>query len=417
MGEGDVTGWLADLKSKALENVVREALQNNPKLEVAAARMRAARWRSLRDGAERFPDVATKLGADQEFARAAGLGEWQQTDRYELALNLSWEVDVWGRLRDTQRAAALDAQAAAADFQAARLSLAANTAKAWCNAVEAAQFVELAERTRKNFAQNLESIVSKVNKGVPGVTALDEKLSRANEASARSRLESARQRLDAAKRTLEAAAGRYPSAEITASTTLPQISTAVPAGLPSALLLRRPDLLAAEQRAAAEQKRVQAAWKSLLPTFRLTAAGGSTTQEFSDLLDAKKIVWNIAEGLTQPVFRGGRLLADAKIAEEDRNALAATYADTALQAFREVETALAAETYLNRQISALRDYELQSTEAETMAQRNFDNGLVPFVTVLEAQRRAVDAQIALIQAQNARVQNRLDLYLALGGDF
>jgi NodT family efflux transporter outer membrane factor (OMF) lipoprotein len=402
-----------------LKSVVKQALAANPSLEQAAARLRSAKARALRSGAELFPDLASRVGSNQDFTRAGAQGipleGWSSTKRYDLELNLSWEIDLWGRLRDAERAAGLDAAAAEADFHAARLSLAINTAKAWCDAVEAAQLVALAQSTVVTFEKSLESIASRINNGVPGVTALDEKLSQGNLENARNRQAQAQRRLDTAKRALETLLGKYPAATVGLEQKLPTIIGSVPAGLPSELLLRRPDLRAAEFRAAAEQKRLQAAWKSFLPAFRLTGSGGTSSPELAQLLDAKQLAANLAQGLTQPIFRGGRLLAEVEISRADRDALAAAYTQSALQAFQEVETALAGESYLLRQLEALRRYETISGEAESMAQQNYENAQVTFITVLEAQRRSVEAKEALIQAENARLQNRLNLYLALGG--
>jgi outer membrane protein, multidrug efflux system len=413
-----VSGWVAKFGSAELSALVREAMAANPTLQEAAARLRSARWRAIQQGAERFPDLAARLGAGEDFSKAPpDLRSWQSESRFDLALNFAWEVDVWGRVRDQSAAAALLHDAAKADFQAARLSLAANTAKAWGNAVETTQLAALAGRTVENFEKSLASLVSRINNGVPGVTALDEKLSRANLASARSQLAAAQRREDAARRSLETVAGRYPAGKITPSVALPNISQSVPAGLPAQLLLRRPDLRAAEIRAAAQQKEVSASWKQLLPALRLTSSLGTSSAELQDILDPQRLVASIAGALGQPIFQGGRLKAEARIAESERDALASRYADTALQAFREVETALAAEVYLRRQVEALREFAKQSREAETMAQLNYEKAQVTFVTVLEAQRRAVDSQEALIQAENARIQNRIDLHLALGGDW
>ncbi len=413
-----VDGWVPRLGSGSLTSLVRQALAENPNLKQAAARMQGARWRSVQQGAERFPDLAARLGGGTDISKIApALAEWQSSTKYDLALNFSWELDVWGRLRSQAASAKLEADAAEADFQAARLSLAANTVKAWGNLVETTQLAALADRTVENFEKSLASLEAKVTRGVPGVTALDEKLSRASLASALSQAAATQRRQDAARRTLEAILGSYPAGKISSETKLPTISATIPAGLPSQLLLRRPDVRAAEFRVAAAVAEADAAWKQLLPGIRLTGSGGTSSSQLAELLDPKLLTANLASSLAQPIFNAGRLKAGAKLAESDRDALAAGYAETSLQAFREVETALAAEVYLRNQVQALREYARHSSEAESMALENYDKAQVTFVTVLEAQRRAVDSQEALIQAENALLQNRADLHLAIGGDW
>ena len=243
-------GWLDDLPSKRLKKLIVEALDHNYDLKAAAARMRAARARSVIEGAERFPQVrgvqdsSRRLTVDPENVR-------QRSNDFGLALNLSWEIDLWGRLRDLSAASARDADAVEADYRAARLSLAANTAKAWFNAIETELQVVLARDTLTSFNNNLDIIQRAFEAGVDdpgGDNALDLRLARANSAGAENQLALAKRNRDAAARSLETLLGRYPANEVQVANDLPSLRRKVPAGLPSELLLRRPDLIAAELR-------------------------------------------------------------------------------------------------------------------------------------------------------------------------
>ena len=253
-------GWLEDLPKSQVKKLVDEAIEHNYDLRAAAARMRAARARSVIEGAERFPQVR----ASQDSARFLTVDQNDQRQRandFGLSLNLSWEIDLWGRLRDISRAADLDAAAAASDFRAARLSLAANTAKAWFNTVETELPVELARDTVKSFRDNLDIIQRAFDAGVDepgGDNALDLRLARANVAGAESQLAFSQRNRDAAARSLETLLGRYPANAVRVAKRLPSIRRRVPAGLPSELLLRRPDLIAAESRLAARGLQVSA---------------------------------------------------------------------------------------------------------------------------------------------------------------
>ena len=150
-------GWLKDLPSAQLGKLVDEALHRNHDLQAAAARMRAARARGVIAGADRLP----QLRANQDASRTLSVGPddlRQRANDFGLALNLSWEIDLWGRLRDAASAAEREATAAEFDYRAARLSLAGNTAKAWFNATEAELQVELARDTLTSFQNNLDII-------------------------------------------------------------------------------------------------------------------------------------------------------------------------------------------------------------------------------------------------------------------
>ena len=211
--------------------------------------------------------------------------------------------------------------------------------------------------------------------------------------------------------------GRYPSDQLALNPELPALKRGVPAGLPSLLLSRRPDLVAAERRLAASDQRLLEARKSLLPSISLTASGGASTSELRDLLDPEQTVWNLAGNLAQPLFQSGRLLNDVKRSRANREEAIMVYGQTVLQAFLEVEDALAAENYLAAQEIALRSSAEESIEAEKLALEEYGKGLAGIITVLESQRRSFNAQSSLIQVSSQRLQNRLDLYLALGGDF
>ena len=212
--------------------------------------------------------------------------------------------------------------------------------------------VDLAEETVRSFEANLGTVEQRFRAGI--TRALDLRLTRANVANAQSNLASRRRQRDVAVRGLEVLLGRYPSYDLGISVALPVIGKRIPAGLPSGLVSRRPDILAAEKRLAAAEQRVGEAKKARLPAIRLTSSGGTSTDEFGELLNTDFKVWSLASGITQPIFQGRRLKANMKRSQAEHERAWATYSQQVLTAFREVETALAAEAYLTVQESALR---------------------------------------------------------------
>jgi outer membrane protein, multidrug efflux system len=439
-----VTGWLDDFDSRQLKAVVLEAAQRNPDLQALAARLRAAKGRAVLAGADRFPSVSGALDARRaerfetkevpqqptatgtagatnttttQTATTQTIQIKEFTDQLELGLNLSWEIDLWGRLRNRARAGYADYQAVEADFESARLSLAANTAKSWLNVTESERLFELAEKTVASFGETLKSVESTYDRGINDVTAVELALSRSNVASARSNLEARKRERDAAKRSLETLLGYYPRATIESSTELPKLKRSIPVGLPSELLVRRPDIRAVERRYAAAIERVAESRKALLPAVRLTGSTGTSSADFAKLFNRDLLLSTIAGSLSQAIFEGGRLRENVAISKAEQDELAHDYTSAALGAFREVETALAAEQYLEAQAEALREASKEAVFAEDRALSRFQSGLVTFITLLESQRRAFDSRSALIRVENQRLQNRIDLYLALGGDF
>ena len=206
-------------------------------------------------------------------------------------------------------------QASQAEFNAARQSLAAQVTKRWFNCIEAQQQVRLAEKTAHSYRTQLNSISARLQRGLS--QGLDLRRMRSQSASAEAELEMRRSTLDRSTRQLEILLGRYPSASATSAADLPALPAAIPAGLPAELLTRRPDLLAAERRLAAADKTWQSSRKQRLPAIRLTAAGGTASQDFNNLLDHKFSVWSLAAQLTQPLFQGGRIRASIDRAPRD----------------------------------------------------------------------------------------------------
>jgi len=411
-------GWLADFGDARLESLVAEAVTANHDLTAAAARLSAAREQARIAGAARLPEIDLGLSAARSKRAPSGLSasSARAVTSYGLDASASWEIDVWGRIRAGSQATIRDFEAAHADWRGARLSLAAEVARDWFLLAETHAQEQLASRTVASFQRSLDVVEERYRAGLS--TALDMHLARENAATAESNLAMRRQVRDAAARALETLLGRYPLAGIAAAElSLPRLSRDIPAGIPSDLLGRRPDLVAGEKRFEAASARVSEARRVRLPSLKLTAAGGTASDTLRNLLDWDYLVWSIVSDLTQPLFTGGRLSAELALAEaRDREAIE-LYAQAILNAFREVESALAAETYLTEQEQALAKASAEAGEAADLALDSYGRGLADMVTLLEAQRRAFTAESTYLRTARERLDNRVNLYLALGGDF
>ena len=417
-------GWLRELGDPQLESLVAEAIEYNRDLLAAAARLSGAYEGTIIGGAARLPSFTTSGSASHARSRtqdtAGDLRPFVTAENARLSLTASWEIDLWGRLADLHHAAIEDYQAESADYRGARLSLAANTARAWLNLITAYQQVDLAHETLASFQKNFQITERNYRAGDPTTSSLAVSFGGNQVASAQRGLIARELGRDEAKRSLEVLLGRYPAAAIEGRTELPTLTRDVPAGLPWELMMRRPDLVAAAADLRASALRAEAAQKDLRPSLSLTS-GGSSTATGGDLLDLIRepdaIALNVATSITQPLYRGGSLKARARQALARNEAAIAFFSSIALRAFREVESALAAEHSLAAQETYLTKERQQATLAESQAMREYSQGLVDILSVLEAQRRAFNARSAMISLKNQRIQNRIDLYLALGGDF
>jgi NodT family efflux transporter outer membrane factor (OMF) lipoprotein len=287
--------------------------------------------------------------------------------------------------------------------------------KAWFAAAEASQQLALAEATVESFTRSTGQVRERYEAGIR--PSLDLRLSMANLAGAEALLKQRRQQLDAGIRQLEVLLGLYPGRELQIPKELPDTPAPIPAGLPADLVARRPDLTAAERRLAASDERYEAARRDLYPRISLTASTGTSSTGLKDLVDGDFSVWSLAFNILQPIFQGGRLRAAVDLAEAGADEALINYAGAALRAYSEVETALAAEEYLAERETDLARAAEQSRAAERLSEQRYGTGLESFITVLESQRRALQADGEWIAARRQRLENRVDLYLALGGGF
>ena len=411
------TSWIHTFRDDRLEEIVDEVLVNNPSLQAAAARLDAARERTVPARAARLPSINAQ-GNTLRSRDGRGPAPDVLRSNYRLSLNLDWEIDLWGRLKDLDDASQADLEEATAVFRGARLSLAGNAAKAWFDYITTIQLLELAVTTRDSFQRNLRITERNYKAGDETVSPLSVQLSRSTVAAAERALIRARLNRDEAARSLEVLLGRYPSAAVAGRAKLPALPGAVPAGLPSELLSRRPDLVAAEAELRASAHRADAAYKDLLPSLGLNASGVTTSDALRQiLLDPEYIVWSVATSLVQQVYQGGEPVAAAREALANNEVAIWTFSDVALVAFQDVESALATERSLAEQQAFLEVELKQANLALGQAEREYSEGLVGILELLEAQRRAVSANTDMIELRNQRLRNRVDLHLALGGDF
>jgi NodT family efflux transporter outer membrane factor (OMF) lipoprotein len=296
--------------------------------------------------------------------------------------------------------------------------LAANVVKSALILVESTEQVRLSEENVKTRSTHLQIVERTLERGLDSDrAALDVSLSRADLARAEETLASRKRFSDDARRTLELLLGAYPAGKEPGLSSLPELKRNVPAGLPSEMLLRRPDIRAAERRLESSLREESAAKKAFLPSFNLTGGTGLSTEDLSFLIDQGSVVWSVAGNVAQQIFQGGRIKANVDLARARYEEALGQYASTASTAFKEVETALAAEAFLREQESALETASVEATRSVKLAAGQYERGLVDILTLLDAQRRAFDARSSLAAVKAQRLTNRANLHLALGGEF
>lgn len=407
--------WLNDFSDSELNSLVEEALIQNPTIQSLLAGVSIAKDQTWLSWSALWPKTNAGLKASRNKRSNAGGFSVSSTrnDNFGFTLDFLWEIDLWYKLGNELEATEHEKTAAESDLQAAQLSLAANIAKTWFDSIVTVQQVKLADKTIKSFNSALEIIEQGYIRGL--YQALDVRLARTNLFNAKGKKENFLKIQDQTIRTLEALLGRYPSANLLIPDQLPVLSTAMPNSVPASLLERRPDIIAAAERFFASDQRMLKARKNMLPTIQLSGSGGTSTQKVEEIFNPEFLIWNLAGNLTQPLFHGAQLFAERSQAEARVKQAAANYAQVVLQAFQEVEITMAAEKWLVNQEKFL-SYEVEeSLEAKFLAEEAYVTGLTDIITLLDAQRRAFDSESSLLEMRKQRLQNRINLYLALGG--
>jgi outer membrane protein, multidrug efflux system len=408
-GTGGITdNWLTTFRDDQLSAAVAEAIANNADLRVGAARVEQAQLYAKLAGATLYPSVdllargGAKMSGDNSGLKGA-------------VLSMTWEIDLWGRVRYGRAAAVADATSTEADFEYARQSMAAVVARSWFLATEAGLQAEVARATIQGGEELVRLAQSRAQVGVGNDE--DVYVARANVGTYRDTLRQIELSHEQAIRALELLLGRYPAAAAAVTAQLPNQPPPVPAGLPSELLERRPDVTAAERRVAAAFNRIQEAKAARLPSIALTSGVSAISSDLFVLKDHDNPVWNVGARLLAPVFKGGALKTQVEIRTAEQKQAIAAYASVGLRAFGEVENALASEFAAREREQILTQTLADSQRALEIVQNQYKVGSTDLRFVTQRQLALSATQSALVRMQAEQRVQRVNVHLALGGSF
>ena len=406
--EAAADNWLAGFGDPQLAAAVEEAIAHNADLRVGAARVEQALLHAKLAGAKLYPSVDL-------LARGGGKMSGDNSGLTGAALTVGWELDLWGRVRYGRAAAAATAASAQADFEFARQSIAARVARSWFLAIEAGLQAELARRTIGDAESLVRLAQDRVRVGVGNDE--DVYVTRANVGMYQDSLRQIELAREQALRALENLLGRYPSGAASVPARLPAQPNDIPAGLPSQLLERRPDVIAAERRVAAAFNRIGEAKAARLPIIGLTAGVSAISSDLFVLQNRDNPVWNLGANLLAPIYKGGALKTQVEIRTAEQKEAVAGYAAVGLQAFGEVEAALSAEFAARQREQILTGTLADNRRALEIVQTQFKIGSTDLRFVTQRQLAFLSTESALIRVQAEQRVQRVNLHLALGGNF
>lgn len=337
------------------------------------------------------------------------------SDNYNSTLAMQWEIDIWGKLRNQRKAAFKNYEATNNELAYLRFSLSMQFATSYYSAVESEMQFSLAEEITASLKGVRDVVSERYGRGL--TSSLDLRLAESSLANSKLQLVDRSIQKNRTLRNLESLLGKYPSATIKVSKELPVSIPSISAGIPSELVKRRPDVIAAINKIEAASYEHAQSKRNLFPSFSLTASGGTSASELKDVLNGDYSVWNLGANISAPIFQGNRLKNNVYLKEAQFNLAELDALKIMIRAFSEVEQALFIQHQIIAQLDAVKTAEEQAKAAYDLAFDRYQKGLVDLVTVLNSQNQWRNSQSIKISIQNLHVNSYTSLLLALGGKF
>lgn len=413
--------WWTLFSDPVLDRLVEEALQHNYDVQAAAARILEAEALLGITEADRYPVVTAEGGASRNRVSQATDIPLSQASRmqnsFRVTLNASYEADIWGKYRRASDAARAELLAAQDARDTVLLTLAADVAQQYFNLLATDAQVAVLRNVLQSRVDSLALLRMRNNAGL--VSDYEIRQAEAEEASVRSQLAGAVKAQENLQAVLAILLGRSPREVMEGQVDRGMVGAMqalwVPDGLPSELLLRRPDIREAEQNLLAEDARIGVARAEYFPAISLTAYLGSESATLGELFSGPAGIFRFALGLSQPIFNAGRLKYSVKAAEARREQAIAAYKKAVANAFGDVRTALSNQAAARAVLQAESERIAALVDAQRLANMRYEGGVSSRLEVLDADRQLLQAQLARVDAENAQRAAVVSLFKALGG--
>ncbi|WP_313954013.1 efflux transporter outer membrane subunit [Accumulibacter sp.] len=407
------TPWWKQFDDPVLDELVTTALRNNHDLLIASARIEefAGRYGIVR--AELFPQVGASYEASRQRSTLPGASSPSTYNSYQAMIAASWEIDIWGRIRRLNEAAKAQLLASEDARRAVVLSLVGRVAGAYINLRDLDRQLEIAQSTARSRGESYDVFKDRYLGGVISVLELSQNKSQYDEALAS--IPPIEKAIAQQENGLSLLLGRNPG-PIARGKNIDQLKLpTIPAGLPSDLLERRPDIQLAEQNLIAANALIGAAKAAYFPTISLTGLLGYASNGLSNLFNSQSKVWQYAAPISMPIFTAGAIAGQVQEAEAAQQQALFAYQRAIQEAFREVNDALINQDRTREQLRAQRQQVQALQQYSATARLRYDNGYTSYIEVLDAERSLFNVQLQYTQTQQTQLQAMINLYLAMGG--
>lgn len=412
------TAWRDFFVDPRLARVIEQALANNRDLRIALANVEQARAQYRVQRADLLPTVAASGSATYSEQPLVQFGQNQRlnTDVYQAQVGISaWEIDLFGRVRNMTKAAQEEYFASVETRNAAQTTLIAETANAWLTMAADQERLRIARDLEKAFGETLKLTRARFERGI--ASELEVRQAQTSHDQARADIAAATTLVAQDQNALNLLAGTTVAAADLPEV-FPETSATLenlPANLTSQVLLRRPDIAAAEHQLRGANADIGAARAAFFPNISLTAALGTVSLGLSGLFASGSDTWSVAPSATLPIFDYGRNRNNLRFARATYDAMLATYEKSVQTGFREVADALARRGTMAAQLDAQTSLRDGASVAYRLADARFRAGVDPFLTTLDSQRALYNAEQSLVATRLTRASNMVELYRAIGG--
>jgi outer membrane protein, multidrug efflux system len=410
---GDAKWWEV-FQDKELQDLIRIALRQNYDVRIAATNIIEAQAQLRITRSAQFPTVAGDAAATSLRSPKNKLQNAYQLNAEQLDVSVSWELDFWGKFRSATESARAQLLATEWGRRSVVSTLIANVASGYFQLRELDLELEISRSALASRRESLRLVSTQQQHG--RTSMLDVRQAEQLVYTASSQIPDLERRIQQQENFLSVLLGRYPGAIPRGQTLTAQVrSPNIPAGVPSTLLERRPDVVQAEQQLVALNAQIGVVRSAYFPVISLTGTGGTQSAALGGLFTGPSGLWNVAAGLTQPIFTAGRIKAGVKLAEAQQQQAALLYQQTVEESFREVSDALIGyqkSQEFREQLQLLAD---SADDASRLSALRYKGGATSYLEVLTSETNSLSAEISLAQARSEELLALVQLYRSLGG--
>ena len=411
------TAWWKQFQDPVLDGLIAEALARNLNVQIAAANVEQAAAVLTQAKAPLYPQVGASGGAARERASEKMIPIPERvenpSDSYQVLAGASWEIDLWGRIRRLSEAARAQMLATEEARRGVILSVVASVANGYLQLCALDEQLVIATRTRGTYAESVKLFELQFKYGLKSGMTVEQ--ARTQYETAAALVPQIETQIAQTEHALSILLGRNPGpiprGRSIQELTLPE----VPPGVPSEVLERRPDIRQAEQKLVAANAQIGAAKALHFPTISLTGAYGTASRQLQDLFTGPSRLWSYAGSIAGPVFAGGAITAQVRQTEAARKAAELGYVAAIQSAFADIDDALVARQKLAEQLQAEGRLVAASREYARLARLQFDGGVTPYLTVLQAEQQLFPAELNQVQTRASLFASTVNVYKAMGG--